>query len=92
MVSPLLFLFRMAVLRHLSLVLYPAPMEAEIRIVDEERPAYRGLCLYPFPSLDPAHDPSHGLVGPGRRVDVYEMCDLAHLASYLSPAKGDAWS
>jgi len=92
MVSPLLFLSRMAVLSHLSLVLCPAPTAEEIHIVDEGRLAYHGLCLYPFPSLYPAHDPFHGLVGPGRRVDVYAMRDLAHLASYLSLAKEGAWS
>jgi len=92
MASPLLFLFHMAVLRRPSLVLFPAPTAAEIHIVDEGRLAYRGLCLYPFPSLDHAHDPAHGLVGPGRRADVYAMRDLAHPASYLSPAKEGAWS
>ena len=82
----------MAVLKRLSLVLYPAPIAAEIHIVDEGRLAYRGLCLYPFPSLGPAHGLAHGLVVPGRRADVYAMRDLAHLASYLSLAKEGAWS
>ena len=90
MVSPLLFLSRMAASRkHLSHVLYPAPTAAEFHIVDVWALSYPDLC--PYPSLDPGHDPYHGLVGEGRRVDVYGAYNLAHLVSCSIPEKEDAY-
>jgi len=93
MTCPLLFLSRVAALRSpLSHVLCPAPTATEIHIVDGWPPAYHDLCPYPFPSLGPGLDPSHGLVEAGRRADVCGMRNLVRLASYLIQAKEDACS
>ena len=93
MVCPLLFLSRMAASkRHLSLVLSLVPTAMGIHTVDGLPLAYRDLCPFPFPSLDPGHDPCRALVGVGRHADVCGMRGLFRLASYLILAKGDACS
>ena len=92
MVSPLLFLSRMAALRgHLSHALYPAPTAVEFHTAGAGPLSYRGLCPCPFPSLDPAHDPYRGLVGAVKRVDVCGIYGPARLASCSIPGKEDAW-
>jgi hypothetical protein len=93
MVSPLLFLSRMAALRgHLSHVLYPAPTAVEFHTAGVGPLSCRDLCLCPFPSLDHAHGPYRGLVGAAKRVDVCGIYNPARLASYPIPGKEGAWS
>jgi hypothetical protein len=92
MVSPPLFLFRMAASRgHLSHVPDPAPTAEEFHTAGAQVLSYRDLCPCPFPSPDLAHDPYHGLAGAVRHVDVCGICDLARLASYPIPEREAAW-